>query len=135
MHSSRMRTAHLLTVSCSIRREGVFALDGGVPWGVYPSKQWGRHPPVNTVTDRCKNITLPQTSFAGGKNRYKVVDTITELGFIYTERKRNFSLISRKNLKLTSRLRSLSRGVSRQLDWQLIELIGVYNVCTCLQVA
>ena len=25
-------------------------------------------PPVDRLTDRCKNITLPQTSFAGGKN-------------------------------------------------------------------
>ena len=25
-------------------------------------------PPVNRMTDRCKNITLPQTSFAGDKN-------------------------------------------------------------------
>ena len=25
-------------------------------------------PPVNRMTNRCKNITLPQTSFAGGKN-------------------------------------------------------------------
>ena len=31
--------------------------------------RWGRHPPpVNRMTDRCKNITLPQTSFAGGNN-------------------------------------------------------------------
>ena len=29
-----------------------------------------RHPPVNRMTDRCKNITLPQTSFAGGKNSF-----------------------------------------------------------------
>ena len=28
----------------------------------------GNPPPVNRMTDRCKNITLPQTSFAGGKN-------------------------------------------------------------------
>ena len=28
----------------------------------------GRSPPVNRMTNRCKNITLPQTSFAGGKN-------------------------------------------------------------------
>ena len=28
-----------------------------------------RDPPVNRMTDRCKNITLPQTSFAGGKNQ------------------------------------------------------------------
>ena len=27
--------------------------------------------PVNRMTDRCKNIILPQTSFAGGKNRNK----------------------------------------------------------------
>ena len=26
-------------------------------------------PPVNRMTNRCKNITLPQTSFAGGKNK------------------------------------------------------------------
>ena len=26
-------------------------------------------PPVNRMTNRCKNITLPQTSFAGGKKR------------------------------------------------------------------
>ena len=25
-------------------------------------------PLVNRMTDKCKNITLPQTSFAGGKN-------------------------------------------------------------------
>ena len=28
------------------------------------------HPPVNRMTNRCKNITLPQTSFAGGKNPF-----------------------------------------------------------------
>ena len=34
---------------------------GGVPaWGMYPSMHWGRHTPVNRMTDRCKNITLPQ---------------------------------------------------------------------------
>ena len=29
-------------------------------------------PPVNRMTDRCKNITLPQTSFAGGKYSSKI---------------------------------------------------------------
>ena len=30
---------------------------------------WGAIPPsVDRTTDMCKNITLPQTSFAGGKN-------------------------------------------------------------------
>ena len=64
MHSSRMRTARLLTVS-----GGEFAQ----PWwglpnlgGLHPGGL-GRPPsPVNRMTHRCKNITLPQTSFAGG---------------------------------------------------------------------
>ena len=28
-------------------------------------------PPVNRMTSRCKNITLPQTSFAGGKYHFR----------------------------------------------------------------
>ena len=66
MHSSKMRTARLLTVSRSIRRgEGVCL------GAVYLSMQWGRYPPPprNRITDRCKNMISPQTSFAGGKNR------------------------------------------------------------------
>ena len=31
-----------------------------LPGGVYPSMHWGRHPPVNRMTDAFKNITLPQ---------------------------------------------------------------------------
>ena len=104
MHSSRIGTARLLTVS-------QHALPGGVPargctcLGVYLPRRCtclegtyqgvylpmgvctfpggctcpgvcvylpggctcpGTPPPVNRMTDRCKNITLPQTSFAGG---------------------------------------------------------------------
>ena len=34
---------------------------GGVcPWGFCPSACWDTHPPVDRMTDRCKNITLPQ---------------------------------------------------------------------------
>ena len=58
MHSSRMRTARLLTVS-------QHALPWGVPARGVPAQVL--HPPVNRMIDRCKNITLPQTSFAGGK--------------------------------------------------------------------
>ena len=41
---------------------------GGVCWGgVSAPLHAGIHPPpVDRMTDRCKNITLPQTSFAGG---------------------------------------------------------------------
>ena len=30
-------------------------------------------PPVNRMTNRCKNITLPQTSFAGGNNAIRYI--------------------------------------------------------------
>ena len=75
MHSSRTRTAHLLTVS---RKGGVHILTsqggegasaswgGGCIWGVGVGG-WADTPPMNRMTDRCKNITLPQTPFAGGK--------------------------------------------------------------------
>ena len=33
-----------------------------------PSGATTHAPPVNRMTNRCKNITLPQTSFAGGNN-------------------------------------------------------------------
>ena len=47
------------------------AWSGGVAWsqggGGIPSCTEARPPPVNRMTNRCKNITLLQTSFAGGK--------------------------------------------------------------------
>ena len=57
------------------------AISGGVsPPGIPPEQTpckacwdttcnacWDSTPPVNRMTNRCKNITLPQTSFAGGK--------------------------------------------------------------------
>ena len=44
---------------------------GGVPakGGTCP----GTPDPVNRMTDRCKNITLPQTSFAGGNNMPSII--------------------------------------------------------------
>ena len=94
MHSSRMRTACLLPISPW--SGGVPGL-GGVPGGGCTSSRgctWlggvpgpgdvpgpggcvpgpgvylvlgGVPPPVNRMKNRYKNITLPQTSFAGGK--------------------------------------------------------------------
>ena len=48
---------------------------GGLPQGVwYPSMQWDRIPPPHPLwtkflTHATENITLPQTSFAGGNDR------------------------------------------------------------------
>ena len=59
MYSSRMRTGRSLTVCWSLLPGG-----GGLVWvrgwGWYPSMHWGRHPPVDRITDACKNITLAQ---------------------------------------------------------------------------
>ena len=35
------------------------------------------YPPVNIMTDRCKSITLPQTSFAGGNKETEAKSTKT----------------------------------------------------------
>ena len=86
MHSSRMRAAR-----SSSRPGGVFTrhLQDQAPWEQTPQTRHptgtrhppgpgtprpgpGTLPPVNRVTNRCKNITLPQTSFAGGKNSMKM---------------------------------------------------------------
>ena len=58
MHSSRMRTVR----SSGAVEGGVsqHALGGGVcPGGCLPSACWDT-PPVDRMTDACKNITLPQ---------------------------------------------------------------------------
>ena len=47
---------------------GVSVFRGPCPVGGGPVRETPSFPPVNRITDRCKNITLPQTSFAGGKN-------------------------------------------------------------------
>ena len=73
-----MRTARLLPVSPSMHCSRGMYLPGGVPvqggWvylpgGVYLSGGYlPRYPPLWTEWDRYKNITLPKTSFVGGKN-------------------------------------------------------------------
>ena len=73
LHSSRMLTARALTVSPSMLCTGGW---GAWSWRVPGlGGAWSgtgipacneADPPVNRMTDRCKNITLPQTSFAGG---------------------------------------------------------------------
>ena len=80
MHSSRMRTSRSLTVCCSllpgvggVGLGGVGVLPGpggGSPWsggGGREGSAWSRGgsletPPVDRITDTCKNITLATTS-------------------------------------------------------------------------
>ena len=82
MHSSRMlRTTRLLTVSRSIVRRGVSGVcrGGSAQRGVCPACNGADTPRllVNRIIDRCKNITLPQTWFAGG-NKSQMYD-VSEL--------------------------------------------------------
>ena len=82
-----MRTARTLTVSPSMLCAGGVSSEGGgsppgdLLWGV--SSRRGivvsQHAlrqtpsPVNRMTNRCKNITFPRTSFAGGKYEFYLV--------------------------------------------------------------
>ena len=52
---------------------GVY-LPRGVSQGVcIPACKGETLRPVNRITDKCKNITLPQTSFAGGNNEKLII--------------------------------------------------------------
>ena len=117
LHSSRMHTDRLLTVSPSMHCAGGGGVcPGGVCRGGCLPRGWvsapsciccylyaastptecqhqcsclcsmtqvhaGIHtpPPVNRMTDRCKNITLSQISFAGGKKCCQQVPTFIHL--------------------------------------------------------
>ena len=76
MHSSRMRTGCSLTVCCSVLPRGAWSGGagpgggllslGGCAWSRGVCLVWGgfsrEPPPVNRITDTCKNITLATTS-------------------------------------------------------------------------
>ena len=59
MHSSRMHTACFLTISQHALRRGVFAQGVCLPRGDVCGGGVWQSPPVNRMTDRFKNITLP----------------------------------------------------------------------------
>ena len=82
MHSSRMPACCPYLPACTARV--VYLVLGGCTWsgwgggtclgggGYLPRYSLS---PVNRMTDRCKNITLPQTSFAGG-NKATYLDVL-----------------------------------------------------------
>ena len=83
-HSNRMRTTRLLPVGVCCLGGHLLSLGGCVlsitaSDIMTPHFQGVRTSPVNRMTDRCKNITLPDTSFAGGNKC-----------FLITARKRSF---------------------------------------------
>ena len=49
------------------------AASGGLPDPPYAYRGGQTPSPVNRMTHRCKNITLPQIPFAGGKNIQNVL--------------------------------------------------------------
>ena len=65
-----MRTARLLTVRVYVCVQGSVhnPFDAEADTPPTPEPQTDTHPLVNIMTDTCKNIILPQTSFAGGSN-------------------------------------------------------------------
>ena len=55
-----MLSLHLLRLITNVAAYIVFGL-------VICDACWDTYPPVDRMTDTCKNITFPQTLFAGGK--------------------------------------------------------------------
>ena len=111
MHSSRMQTAHLFTILGGSASRGLPKPEGICIWGGVcikgglPKPRGGLHPggsasrgsgqprgvciqgglgrtPVNRMTHRCKNITLHQTSFAGG-NQFFINKFMKHVAFVY----------------------------------------------------
>ena len=73
-----MRTACSLTIFCSIRGEGYvqpLPPDADLPSGWRPLLDTDS-PHVDRMTDACENITLHQTSFAGGNTESESVRLI-----------------------------------------------------------
>ena len=96
MHSSRMRTGRSLAVCCSLLPRGGVSLPGGfsLVWGgllgpgggfslvpgggvsLVPGRGGGgspETPPVDRITDTCKNITLATTSLRPVINKFKAL--------------------------------------------------------------
>ena len=84
-------------------------LGAGTPGTRYPpgpgTSPGAGTPPVNRMTDRCKNMTEPQTSFAGGKNRVRKAGPGCNLNVIY----------SSFDIKLTDG--QFNAGINGSSDW------------------
>ena len=56
------------------------SLDADLPWMQTP---WIQTPSPRGQTNTCENITLPQTAFAGGKNKLTCVQQPQQVAAMY----------------------------------------------------
>ena len=98
-HSSWIHTASFSQFGCMLGSHPPFPVHGGKPppfpvhagkptlFPVHAGKPTPlprKPPPVNRMTHRCKNITLPQTLFAGGNKQSYGWDWNPEMMGFYT---------------------------------------------------
>ena len=101
MRSNRMRTARSSNRPGGLHQETPLGADspGSRPpllqgmLGYHLQCLMGYHPPMNRMTVRCKNITLPQTSFAGGNDK-RYLPTARE-GYVFRSLCQSFCSLER----------------------------------------
>ena len=108
-----MSTARLWTVSSSIPLGGVCPTPPRCrPPVMWPVVHAGKPlPAVNRMTDRCKNITLPQTSFAGGNEQWQAL--VTENPWVLLAQQTNVSVLQQGTVRY---LWSIHTGQDRSQD-------------------
>ena len=117
---------------CTCQRDGTY--QGGVPVrggylpGGYTSQGVPAQvlPPVNRMTDRCKNITLPQTSFAGGNKvtAVKILQTCCSSD-IYV--RKDFTSSSQNGCALSGIKRRRNRKIISILFKLLAVILNIYS--------
>ena len=71
-----MRTAHSLPCGVFLSRGVLCQREGSLSGGSVSERT---PPPMNRMIDTCENITLPQTTFAFGNDKYK---SVVDPGFL-----------------------------------------------------
>ena len=95
--------SHHAFVNCMLPPHQLSVSTCATPYIVWPRCMllYTPPPPVNRMTDRCKNITLPQTLFAGGKKSqlflqkpwnwcYRLWDEVECIGWFTSKTKTTF---------------------------------------------
>ena len=75
LHPGGCPTSEKICIQGALHLGGLPNPRGSASRGVCIQGGWGDPlPPVNRMTHKCKNITLPQTSFVGGKNMKRLLE-------------------------------------------------------------